>query len=107
MYAAELGVDPQADFAHRPESQGQLGSAVSCFPSGASRVLDRHTHLEGYYLYISTENKLHQSKNQPAVRGGAPPRKQSGIKLGRQWLAPYRAFPALSSAKLLQLFEPR
>ena len=28
MYDAELGVDPQADFAHRPESQGQLGSAV-------------------------------------------------------------------------------
>ena len=24
MYAAELGVDPQADFAHRPESQGLL-----------------------------------------------------------------------------------
>ena len=43
MYAAELGVDPQADFAHRPESQGLLGSAVSCFPSGASQVLDRHT----------------------------------------------------------------
>ncbi len=42
-YAAELGVDPQADFAHRPESQGLLGSAVLCFPSGASRVLDRHT----------------------------------------------------------------
>ena len=40
MYAAELGVDPQADFAHRPESQGLLGTAVSCFPSGASRVLD-------------------------------------------------------------------
>ena len=40
MYVAELGVDPQADFAHRPESQGLLGSAVSCFPSGASRVLD-------------------------------------------------------------------
>ena len=39
-YAVELGVDPQADFAHRPESQGLLGSAVSCFPSGASRVLD-------------------------------------------------------------------
>ena len=48
MYAAELGIDPQADFAHRPESQGQLGSAVSCFLSGASRVLDRRTHLEGY-----------------------------------------------------------
>ena len=43
MYAAELGVDPQADFANRPESQGLLGSAVLCFPSGASRVLDRHT----------------------------------------------------------------
>jgi hypothetical protein len=42
-YSTELGVDPQADFAHRPESQGLLGSAVSCFPSGASRVLDRHT----------------------------------------------------------------
>ena len=88
MYAVELGVDPQADFAHRPESQGLLGSAVSCFPSGASRVLDRRTHLEGYWLNISAENKLHQSKNQPAVRGGAPPGKQSGIKLRRQWLAP-------------------
>ena len=42
-YAAELGVDPQADFANRPESQGLLGLAVLCFPSGASRVLDRHT----------------------------------------------------------------
>ena len=88
MYVAELGVDPQADFAHRPESQGQLGSVVSCLPSGASWVLDQRTHLEVYWLYISAENKLHQSKNQPAVRGGAPPRKQSGIKLGRQWLAP-------------------
>ena len=38
--AAELGVDPQADFAHRRESQGLLGTSVSCFPSGASRVLD-------------------------------------------------------------------
>ena len=83
MYAAELGIDPQADFAHRPESQGQLGSVVSCFPSDASRVLDRRTHLDGYWLYISVENKLHQSKNQRAVRDGAPPRKQSGIKLGR------------------------
>ena len=62
MYAAELGVDPQADFTNRPESQGQLGSAVSCFPSGASRVLDRHTYLEGYWLYISAEKKLHRSK---------------------------------------------
>ena len=43
MYAAELGVDPHADFANRPESPGLLGSAVLCFPSGASRVLDRHT----------------------------------------------------------------
>ena len=42
-YAAELGVDPQADFAHRPKSQGLLGSAVSYFPLGASRVLGRHT----------------------------------------------------------------
>ena len=40
MYAAELGFDPQADFAHRPESQGLLGTAVLCLPSGASRVLD-------------------------------------------------------------------
>ena len=48
MYAAELGIDPQADFAHQPESQGQLGSTVSCFPSGASRILDRRTYLEGY-----------------------------------------------------------
>jgi hypothetical protein len=31
-YAAELGVDPQADFVNRPESQGLLGSAVLCFP---------------------------------------------------------------------------
>ena len=70
-YAAELGVDPQADFAHRPESQGLLGSVFSCFPSGASRVLDRRTHREGYLLYILAENKLHQSKilikNQPPV----------------------------------------
>ena len=42
-YAAELGVDPQADFANQPESQGLLGSAVLCHPSGASRVLDRYT----------------------------------------------------------------
>ena len=42
-YAAELGVDPPADFPNRHESQGLLGSAVLCFPSGASRVLDRHT----------------------------------------------------------------
>ena len=42
-YAAEVGVDPEAGFANRPESQGLLGSAVLCFPSGASRVLDRHT----------------------------------------------------------------
>ena len=42
-YDAELGVDPQVDFANRPESQGLLGSAVLCFPSGATRVLDRHT----------------------------------------------------------------
>ena len=37
-YAAELGVDPQDDFANRPESQGLLGLAVLCFPSGAPRV---------------------------------------------------------------------
>ena len=43
MYAAVLGVDPQADFANQPESQGLLGSAILCFPSGASQVLDRHT----------------------------------------------------------------
>ena len=66
MYAAELEVDPQADFAHRPESQGLLGPAVSCFPSGASRVLDRRTHLEGYCLYILTENKLHHLGSSPA-----------------------------------------
>ena len=40
MYAAELGVDPQADFAHRPESQGLWGTTFLCLPSGASRVLD-------------------------------------------------------------------
>ena len=39
-YVAELGVDPQDDFMHRPESQGLLGSTVSYFPSGASRVLN-------------------------------------------------------------------
>ena len=39
-YATKLGVDPQADFAHRPESQGLLGTTVLCLPSGASRVLD-------------------------------------------------------------------
>ena len=38
MYAAELGVDHQANFAHRPESQGLLGTTVLCLPSGASRV---------------------------------------------------------------------
>ena len=38
--AAELGIDPQADFVHRPESQGLLGTSVLCLPSGASRVLD-------------------------------------------------------------------
>ena len=27
-YAAELGIDPQADFMNRPEPQGLLGSAV-------------------------------------------------------------------------------
>ena len=29
------------------------------------------------------------------MSGGAPPRKQCGIKLGHQWLAPYREFLAL------------
>ena len=67
MYAAKLGVDAHADFAHRPESQGLLGSAVSCFPSGASRVLDRRPHLEGYWLYISTENKLPNQKNSQKI----------------------------------------
>ena len=42
-YAAEQGLDPQADFTNRPKSQGLLGSVVLLFPSGASRVLDRHT----------------------------------------------------------------
>ena len=42
-YFAELGVDPQADFANQPESQGLLGSAVLRHPSGASRVLDQYT----------------------------------------------------------------
>ena len=42
-YAAELGIDPQADFTNRLESQGLLGSVVLCHPSGASRLLDRHT----------------------------------------------------------------
>ena len=49
MYAAELGVDPQADFAHPPESQGLLGSAVSGFPLGASQVLDRLIRLQRIY----------------------------------------------------------
>ena len=44
MYAAELGVDPQDDFAHRPESQGLPGSAILCFPSGAPLV-KTDTHL--------------------------------------------------------------
>ena len=43
MYAAELGVDPQANFVNQPDSQGLLGSTVLCHPSGASRVLDRYT----------------------------------------------------------------
>ena len=42
-YAAELGVDPQADFANQPESQRLLGSAVLHHPSGASQVLDQYT----------------------------------------------------------------
>ena len=42
-YSAEFGLDPQADFANRPESQRLLGSAVLRHPSGASRVLDRYT----------------------------------------------------------------
>ena len=42
-YSAELGVDPQTDFANQPESQRLLGSVVLCHPSGASRVLDRYT----------------------------------------------------------------
>ena len=42
-YSAELGLDPQADFANQPESQRLLGSAVLRHPSGASRVLDRYT----------------------------------------------------------------
>ena len=41
-YAAEQGLYPQANFANQPESQGLLGSAILCFPSGASQVLDRH-----------------------------------------------------------------
>ena len=43
MYAAELGVDPQADFVNQLEYLGLLGLAVLCHPSGASRVLDRYT----------------------------------------------------------------
>ena len=31
MYAVELGVNPQANFAHRPESQGLLRSTVYVF----------------------------------------------------------------------------
>ena len=42
-YSAELGLDPQADFANQPESQQLLGSAVLCHPSGAYRVLDLYT----------------------------------------------------------------
>ena len=42
-YVAELGLDPQANFANQPESQRLLGSAVLRHPSGASRVLDRYT----------------------------------------------------------------
>ena len=42
-YSAELGLDPQADFANQPESQRLLGSAVLRHPSGASRVLDQYT----------------------------------------------------------------
>ena len=38
-YAAEPRVDPQADVANRPESQGLQGLAVSRFPSSASQIL--------------------------------------------------------------------
>ena len=42
-YSAELGVDPQTDFANQPESQRLLESAVLCHPSGQSQILDRYT----------------------------------------------------------------
>jgi hypothetical protein len=90
-YATKLGVDPQADFVNRPESQGLLGSPVLCHPSGASRVLDRHTPWGLLAIYLGREQiapieNIH--KKSARSQGGAPPRKQSGIKLGRQWLAP-------------------
>ena len=55
---------------------------------------------------INCTNKKYSQKSARG-RGGAPPRKRSGIKLGRQWLAPYMAFPALSWLNSLNLLKDR
>ena len=54
-YAAEQELDPRADFANQPKSQGLLGLVVFFYPSGASWVLDRHAPCGLLAIYLDRE----------------------------------------------------
>ena len=89
MYAAELGVDPQADFMIWVSGATRISSFMFSFRCILDfRPIDtlRATGNTSRQKFIRIGNKI--CKQSARDRGAEPPRKQFGIYLGCKWLAP-------------------